>query len=340
MTRDDGERRFAWYEPHRRRATLYEDVTVDTQPSVQRHLPRDWPVRFADGRGTWWDGSTALRSQDWYGFRDPGELWERPFYQRAAAGEMQIERAVRLAASGGLLADFEPAWVEFLRGHLQVLAFVEHALWFPLATAARDCLSDSIATCVCLQAATKQRSAQAIVLLAMDLEPHHGSFPIEAARDRFLTDERWQPARRCLERLAAVADWGELIVAANLCVEPLVGTLLRREVTVRAASAHGDTVAPTLAQVALEEADWAREWSVELVRFAQADARHGTYNRDVVAGWLADWVPAALEAAAALAELVDELPAGDGAGALERTRCSAAQVLEQAGHASATEVPA
>ena len=68
-------------------------------------------------------------------------------------------------------------------------AYVEHGLWFALATVGRDCLSDSVATCVCLQAAMKQRSAQAIVLYAMDLEQHHGPFPIEAARDAFLSED-------------------------------------------------------------------------------------------------------------------------------------------------------
>ena len=38
---DEPERTFAWYEPKRRRATLYEDVTVDTQPSIHRHIDRE-----------------------------------------------------------------------------------------------------------------------------------------------------------------------------------------------------------------------------------------------------------------------------------------------------------
>ena len=63
----------------------------------------------------------------------------------------------------------------------------------------------------------KQRSAQALVLYAMDLEQHHGPFPIENARDSFLHDESWQPTRRHLERLAATPDWGEVIVAVNVC---------------------------------------------------------------------------------------------------------------------------
>ena len=87
------------------------------------------------------------------------------------------------------MEDLDPAWVDYLGESLQIPAFVEHGLWFALATAARDCLSDTVATCVCLQAAHKQRSAQAIVLYAMDLEAHLGrEFPITAARERFMRD--------------------------------------------------------------------------------------------------------------------------------------------------------
>jgi propane 2-monooxygenase small subunit len=98
-----------------------------------------------------------------------------------------------------------------------VCAFVEHGLWFALATIGRACLSDTIATCVCLQAAMKQRSAQAIVLLAMDLEREFGPFPVDAAREAFLREPRWQPTRRYLERLAVGrgARGGEPVLRAR-----------------------------------------------------------------------------------------------------------------------------
>jgi NAD(P)H-flavin reductase/ferredoxin len=329
---DDAERQFSWYAPRKRRATLYEDVTIDTQPSVHRHLTRGWPVSFEDGRGTWDERSTALRSGDWFDFRDPGEQWERPYYQRGTAVEHQIEGAMRSAREEGLLADFHPDWIEFLRRFLQIPAYVEHGLWFALATAGRDCLSDSVATCVCLQAAMKQRSAQAIVLYAMDLEEHHGPFPIEAAREAFLGDPPWQATRRFLERLASTADWGEVIVAANLCFEPVVTTLLRRELGTRAAAANGDTVTPVLARVETQEWEWARGWTVELMRFLLDDPEHGESNRELVSGWVRDWLPDALEAALALAPLAKEVPVGiDEQQAVERVREYAGAVLEQAG---------
>ncbi|HEX3834210.1 MAG TPA: MmoB/DmpM family protein [Solirubrobacteraceae bacterium] len=325
------ERAFAWFDPAGRRATLYEDVTVDTQPSVHRHLRRGWAVSFADGRGTWDDGSTALRSADWFDFRDPGEQWERPFYRAGSAIEQQIEGAVGSAAEQDLFGDFSREWVSFLSLHLQVPAFIEHGLWFALATAARDCLSDTVATCVCLQAAHKQRSAQAIVLYAMDLEPLLGTeLPIEPARAAFLHDDAWQPARRYLERLAARPDWGEVLVAANLCFEPTVATLVRRELGTRAAAAHGDTVTPVLARAETQEWEWARRWTAALTRFLLTDAEHGSHNRSTITGWVRDWLPDALAAAAALAPVAETVGV-DATRAAERIRGYAGQLLEDAG---------
>jgi ferredoxin-NADP reductase/ferredoxin len=332
--RDGGEaeREFSWYSPQKRRATLYEDVTIDTQPSVHRHLRRGWPVSFEDGRGTWDDASTSLRSSDWFRFRDPGEQWERPYYQVGTAVEQQIEGAMRSAQEERLIGDFAPEWVEFLRHFLQVPAYVEHGLWFALATAGRDCLSDSVSTCVCLQAAMKQRSAQAIVLYAMDLEEHHGAFPIEEAREAFIRDQPWQPTRRLLERLAGTADWGEVVVAANLCFEPIVATLIRRELGTRAAAANGDTVTPVLARAETQEWEWARAWTVALVRFLLDDSRFGEQNRETISGWAREWLPQAREAALALSPLADEIPTGiDADKATERVQAYAGQMLEEAG---------
>src|SRR5947208_8356812 len=141
---EDPERSFQWYKPAKRRATLYEDVTVDSQPSVKRHLDRGWPVYFEDGRGLWSDQSTKLASTDWYDFRDPGQLWERSYYQSGTSYEQLIEGAVRTARRERVFDDFSPEWVDFLRRHLQVPAFIEHGTWLALATAARDTLSDHI----------------------------------------------------------------------------------------------------------------------------------------------------------------------------------------------------
>jgi len=307
---DDAMRAFDWFTPSKRRASLYEDVTIDTQPSVHRHLKRGWPVSFEDGRGTWDDNSTKLKSTDWFAFRDPGEQWERTYFQLGNGYETQIEGAIKAAIEEGLVSDFKPDWVDFLKTFLQIPAFVEHGLWLPMAVSARDGLSDSISHCMVLQAAIKQRSAQALVLYAMDLESFHGEFSIDLARQSFLEDPEWQPTRRYIEKIAATADWCEVLVAANLVFEPTIGTLLRRELGTRAAAANGDTVTPTLARVATQEWEWCRAWTTELIRMLLADEQHGADNRAQISEWVMDWLPDALAAAQALIPLAARVPIG------------------------------
>jgi propane 2-monooxygenase small subunit len=329
---DDPERRFDWFEPKRRRATLYEDVTVDTQPSIHRHIDREWPVHFEDGRGLWWPESTRLASTDWYAFRDPGELWERSYYKQGTEHEKLVEGAVGGARRERIFEDFTPEWRDYLRAHVQVPAFVEHGLWLALASAGRDCLSDTVAHCVVLDAAMKQRQAQALVLYGLDLDSYFGHFPVERARESFLGDEEWQPTRRYVERLRSTPDWGERVVAANICFEPLVGVLLRRELLMRAPKWGGDALTSALGHVAQVEWAWIAGWTAELMRFALADEQHGTANREVVAEWMSNWLPEARAAADALEPVFDALPDGTGgfAGARENVAVDQAELFESA----------
>jgi propane monooxygenase small subunit len=330
MSRD--ERSFGYFEPAGRRATLYEDVTVDTQPSVHRHMERGWLVSFEDGRGTWDESSTALRSTDWYAFRDPGQLWERPFYQAGSASEANIEGAVRSATREHLFEDFRAEWVDFLRANLQVPAFAEHGLWLATASVGRDCLSDSITHCVVLEAAHKQRLAQSIVLYAMDLEGHFGELPPAAAKQRWMEHPAWQPARRFVEHLHSTTDWAEVIVAANLCYEPLAGTLIRRELGMRTATLNGDQVTPVVARAGQLEWNWTADWTAEFMKLVLADERHGSHNRGVVAGWIGSWMAQAKEATEALSRAVEQAGVGfDAADSRVRVDRDAAAFYKQAG---------
>ncbi|WP_354700487.1 Propane 2-monooxygenase, hydroxylase component small subunit [Paraconexibacter sp. AEG42_29] len=337
---DDNERTFNYFTPVKRRASVYEDVTVDTQPSIHRHVDRGWQLSFDGVHGVWSDDSTRLEVADWYDFRDPAGWWERTFYQVGSQSERGIDSAVRQANVDGLFADFDPAWVEFLRVNLQVPAFVQHGLWLAVAATGRDTLSDTLTHAVVMQAGLKQRFAQSIVLYALDLEPHFGEFPMDTARERWMEHPAWQPTRRFVEKLRTIVDWGESIVAINLCFEPLVGVLISRELGMRAASANGDTVTPTIGRVAQLEWQWINEWTADFAKLVLGDAEHGERNRELVAGWIDDWMPLALEAVQALAGMVDELPVAiDFEASWERTLRDAQTIWAAAGVADLVSVP-
>lgn len=304
------DRTFQWFKPKGRAASVYEDVTVDTQPSISRHMVRGWPLHFADGKGTWSLESTDLKAKDWYEFRDPREEWSRTFYQKSASYERTIEAALTSAREGDLFKDFHDEWIDLLRKDLQVLGFIEYGMWFPLAKAQRDCLSDVLAHCVGLEAAIKQRQAQAIVLYGMDLDDTFSGFAIEESKARFLEEGFWQPVRRYLERLASITDWAEVIVATNLCFEPIIGSCLRRDLLLRSAPSGGDHVTGEIVRPAELEWGWTKEWSLEFLRFAVQEESNSEENKKVISSWVNDWLPEAIEALSALEPLFARRPGG------------------------------
>jgi propane monooxygenase small subunit len=62
-------RKYNYFEPKGRKATLYEDVTVDVQPDPERYLIQDWILSFADGTPTYSETRTAIKSSDWHKYR-------------------------------------------------------------------------------------------------------------------------------------------------------------------------------------------------------------------------------------------------------------------------------
>lgn len=328
---DEPERSFQWVVPKGRKASIYEDLTLDTQPSVHRFQKSGYYCSFPDGRGTWDDNSTALDVVTWSAFRDPNELWERPYYQQGAQCEREIENAVRSARSEGLYAGVDPAWVEFLRRDGQVQAFVEHGIWSIATRRSRAALADTLTHGIVLYAAIKQRQAQAFVIEGMDLDEDLGDFAIEAAKQRWVSEPAWQDARRVIERLGTITDWGEMILVCGLLVEPLLGNLVRRELLLRGALRAADPVTPAVVRNAQREGGWWNDFALAFTRFTVDDAEHAEANRALVEGWLAAWEPEVLAAVDALEPVFAAAPGVDFAEGRARVVAEQQALLAAAG---------
>ena len=303
-------------------------MTIDVQANIGRHQTFGYQIAFPDGRPSFWDSSETRT--DWWAYRDPGEMWTRTFYQMGALHDKEITTALEVAKNDDLYAGFAPEWVEFLRDELEAIALAEYGLSMPMAHALRPALGDAAANCVSFNGGFKLRHAQTLALYGMELDEAIGEFPIQRGKRSFLEESAWQPTRRYLERLEAVHDWVEIIVATNVVFEPLVGVLLRREVLMGAASANGDLVTPTYGQAAQAEWAWARAWSTAFVAQLVGDAEHGEANRGVLSRWLADWVPQAREAADALSAWFERVPNVDFADARTRVEQDFVGVIREA----------
>src|SRR5579859_1170843 len=107
-------RKYNYFEPKGRKATHYEDMTVDVQPDPKRYLLQDWILAFADGTPTYSENWTAAKSTDWHKFRAIDEEWERTHYQRQSTIVGMITGAVNNARRSGAVKRFDKTWVKVL----------------------------------------------------------------------------------------------------------------------------------------------------------------------------------------------------------------------------------
>lgn len=293
---------FRYLRPAKRRPTQYEEVTVHTQWSPKNYAAQGWFSPSSTGKPPWDENSTRLHANDWWGYRDPTQQWFRTYVDGQAKQEEAIELTVEGAKRSRVFAGFTPAWREVLATYYAAYRYFEYGLFLCLCYVQREALSDVAAAPLVFQGLDKDRHAQAIALYGMDLEEAIPGFSDAKAQPVWMEDPLYQPSREYVERLLACRDWGEIAIAINLILEPLVATLLTREFLSRFASHHGDAVTPVILETA--DADRRRSMAAtgELVRFLIADT---PANREVVQEWVNTWGPRAVKAAQAFAPLFE-----------------------------------
>ena len=283
-------RSYNYFAPRKRRATVYEDVTVDVQPDPARHLTQGWVYEFANGIGGYPQDWTALKSSNWHEFLDPNEEWEQTIYRNNANVVRQIQQNIEQGRAANVFAALDPAWVRLLERHVFAWAHAEHGIGMHVYTPAqRDAPTNMINNAMAVGAAHKLRFAQDLILYNLTLSEEIDGFDGSVHRATWQDDPLWQPTRELVERLTGTRDWAEQWFATAIVFEPLVGELFRSGFVMQVAALHGDFVTPTV--MGAGESDAAREQrgARALFRMLADDAEHGAENRRIMQGWLEDW---------------------------------------------------
>lgn len=300
----EGHRTFTWFTPRRRNATEYELYTVGQQSSPSQWLNVDWPIRFDDGREPFTASSTAIRCGNWHDYRDPAQLWQRPYVVAANHEEQALGRLIPGELSVDLVAEIDKDWLDpMLARYYGAWPFVEYGLFLALCYAVREALGDTIEFSIAFQTGDRMRHLQDIVHLMFDLAEAHPGFSDAGARDAWMSDPVLVPIRENVERIVSSRDWMEIVVAVNLVFEPIVGRLVKTELLARHAPHHGDAVTPLVLASVRADTQRHQAATVELVRLVLADSEHADANRALLAEWVEKWTAESTRAAEALAPL-------------------------------------
>lgn len=290
-------RRFSYFSPKKRKATLYEDVTVDVQPDPGRYLIQGWVYGFADGEGGYPSEWTALEASDWHRFRDPNEEWERTIYQNNSNVVRQIQQNIENAKKADAFNQWSRAWLKTVEQHLGAWMHVEHGLGMHVfLPAQRDAPSNMINNAISVNSMHKLRFAQDLALYNLDIDEEVEDFVGSKHKEVWTDSPEWQYVREMVESLTAVKDWAEATFAANIVFEPLVGEVFRSHFIMQVAAPNGDYVTPTV--VGAGENDYERDlrYTRELFNLLFTDETHGEANKQVANHWVAQWAPSALQA--------------------------------------------
>jgi propane 2-monooxygenase small subunit len=297
-------RSFNYFEPQRLKATVYEDVTVDVQPDPARYLTQDWVYGFADRPGGYPADLTEARSSDWHGFRDPNQEWEQTIYRNNARVVRQVEQNIANAKNEGAFERWSPEWSKVVERDVGAWTHAEHGLGMHVfLPAQRDAPTNMINNAISVNSMHKLRIAQDLALYNLEVSEARDDFDGSAHKQVWESEPVWQPTRENVERLTAVRDWCEAVMAANVVFEPLVGELFRSGFVMSVAATHGDFVTPTIMGVA--ESDFERDlaYTKDLIGPLATDERHADHNQGLFDKWLSQWVPVSVAAARALEPL-------------------------------------
>lgn len=289
-------RKFNYYEPQGRRASLYEDVTVDVQPDPKRYLLQGWIVSFADGTPAYSEKWTRIKSSDWHKYRDPNGEWERNHYIRESAVEKQVALTIQNAKAENSFQNLDKNWLKILQNHLGAVKHAEYGLGMIFQIAQRDGMSQMINNSILINSADKLRYAQDLAIYLGEIASMV-ELDEAAGKQNWLDNPVWQGKRKVVETFAASTDWAEQLFAINLVYEPLVGEMFRSGFLMQYAASHGDFVTPTIVSTA--EADYERnlEYTAEMFHIFLNDPDFGEANRQVVDSWLKKYVPLCTDAA-------------------------------------------
>jgi len=290
-------RKYNYFEPKGRKATHYEDVTVDVQPDPERYLAQNWIISFGNGEPTYSKDWTKIKSSNWHVFRAPDQEWERTHYQRQSTIVGMIENVIQNGRRSGAAARIDKQWVKILQDHLGAFKHLEYGLGISLMHAQRLGYTQMVNNALLTNCSYKIRMAQDITLYLGEIALDLLDFDPAAGKKHWLEDELWQKARETVEGVMGTNDYIQQYFAINVCVEPLLGELFRSGFIMQIAAAQNDFMTPSV--ISAGEADYERNLAntVELMTILAQDATYGADNRKIFEGWLKDHGSKALAAA-------------------------------------------
>jgi toluene monooxygenase system protein E len=276
----------------------------------ERRVPNEYELvtsglLYYSGRGfevstpleAWYEkhqGASLLRGGDWERFSDPRETTYAKYTALALKGETYLDGVLEAIETTGYDRSLATEWRATLDRVLGPLRYPLHGFQMIAAYIGQMAPSGRITVAALFQAADEMRRIQRLAYRMTLLQTVDAAFGTES-QTIWQRDPAWQPLREAVERCLTTYDWGECLIALNLCIKPVIDELFMRYFP-KEAEEHDDHLLGQLFSSLDEDCRWHRAWTVALLRTA---LESNADNRAVIQGWITRWSEVAHRAAAA-----------------------------------------
>lgn len=300
-------------------ASRYQEATLGAQPATNFHYRPTW-----DPSHELFDASrSAIVLADWYVLKDPRQFYYASWTMTRARQQDAVESNYQFVDSRGLAAMIPD---EVKAQALAVLLPLRHAAWGANMNNASICAygyGTAFTAPAMFHAMDNLGVAQYLTRLGLTLaEPE----ALDAGKQAWLNDPRWQVLRRYVEDTFVVKDPFELFVAQNLALDGLLYPLIYGRFVDDHVALKGGTAVAMLTAFMPEWHEESARWVDAVVKAAAAES---DANRALLRQWTKQWSERAQAALAPVAELAlgeAGLVALDEARAALDARCAKAGV--------------
>jgi len=274
-------------------ASRYQEATMGAQPATNFHYRPTW-----DPAHELFDATRSdIVLADWYVLKDPRQFYYASWTMTRARQQDAVESNYQFVDSRGLAAMIPD---DVRAQALAVLLPLRHAAWGANMNNASICAygyGTAFTAPAMFHAMDNLGVAQYLTRLGLTLaEPE----ALDAGKQAWLNDPRWQVLRRYVEDSFVVQDPFELFVAQNLALDGLLYPLVYGRFVDDHIALKGGTAVAMLTAFMPEWHEESARWVDAVVKTAAAES---DANRALLRQWTKQWAERAQAALAPVAEL-------------------------------------
>jgi phenol hydroxylase P1 protein len=274
-------------------ATRYQEATMGAQPTQNFHYRPTWDPQYE-----LFDASrSAIKLADWYVLKDPRQYYYATWTMARARQQEAVEANYQFVDARGLLSHMTD---EVRASACQVLMPLRHVAW---AGNMNNCFIAAYGYGTALTAATTFHSmdhlgiAQYLTRLGLAVDEPG---VLDAGKNDWLNDPRWQVLRRLVEDTLVLKDPMEMFVAQNLALDGQLYPLIYGAYVDDHLTPKGGTAIAMLTSFMPEWFDESLRWVDAVVKTTAAESPE---NKALMSEWARVWGERVQAALAPVAEI-------------------------------------